>query len=1276
MGELIPQHHPHILLLGHLLPIDLPSLESPLETQADSTNPSLVPHIWWQWWDQPVEDAAMHRGKRNKPETKMAEDQTTREEEVETRVSEMAADTEGEDVREPTLTDVAGILRGFMGQQEAREVKLKHEFTRQDQRFKALQHQFQLLQMEVQARTSPFPGPIAADPDLQETSDENNHWQAEASSQPDNIRANPPSGQLPVCHEPKLQKLTSEDDIEHFLVTFERIAAACRWPQTDWVFRLIPLLTGKARGAYVNMDVDESLDYNEVKKAILGKYDFNPETYRQRFRSLYVQPGESPKELYVRLKELYGKWIQPKGKTVQEIGEMIILEQYLRLLSPELQVWIKEHNPKNAAEAASFADMFVAARRKGQSWSNTVIKDKGTHRPPPPQYHQRAASVSKSPIRDDQQEHTFAKPVRRTPVCYLCGQEGHTKPMCPRNSSKLTQMGFVPRQNYLKPGKGLSTKMTVVKINGRKVKALIDTGSTQTLVHRRHVPNVFTRETIPVCCVHGDEKHYPTADIFIEVQGQPYLLNVGVTDNLQFPVILGEDLPVLYDLLKPVQTCNVAVTRAQAKQSEHLPTLSALPFFDADLEINPGKSRKSRSQRRQEKFVQTVVKPQAEVSPEVPLGFEIPTNITEMQQNYLSLSAILLRAREEESEVEPRNDKEGYFLQNGILYHQHGQAKRLVVPQAVQDVVLTLGHSIPWAGHLGKYKTTARIRRHFHWPGLRSDVAQFCRSCPQCQKTSVQGPSRAPLQPLPVIGTPFNRLGMDIVGPVEKSKRGNRCMLVITDYATRYPEVFPLKSIKAKSVAFSLIQFFSRVGFPCEILTDQGTNFMSGLLKQVYKLLGIRRLRTTPYHPQTDGLTERFNQTLKQMLRKFVDDTGSDWDQWLPYLLFAYREVPQASTGFSPFELLYGHEVRGPLTLVKETWEGNQGQEEHVNVISYDIQMREKLQKMSELAQACLADAQESQKTWYDCTARERSFNPGQKVLVMLPTNDSKLLAKWQGPFEVQRKLGPTTYQVATPGLQRSSKVLHVNLLKEWIPRCEMGAEVLLIRGVEEEEEVDQYLPSPSDADLDLSHLTKEQQSEVKSLINSDIFQEYPGRTNLVEHDIVLKAEASVRRMSYRIPERLLGALKKEVDLMLSLGIIRPSKSEWCNPVVLVPKKDGTIRFCIDFRYLNSVSKFDSYPTPRMDELTERLGKAKYLTTIDLSTGYWQVPLSERSRELTAFRTSWGLFEFTVLPFGLHGAPATFQRLMDQVLDGLADYACAYLDDIDLMTPGRHICNI
>lgn len=130
------------------------------------------------------------------------------------------------------------------------------------------------------------------------------------------------------------------------------------------------------------------------------------------------------------------------------------------------------------------------------------------------------------------------------------------------------------------------------------------------------------------------------------------------------------------------------------------------------------------------------------------------------------------------------------------------------------------------------------------------------------------------------------------------------------------------------------------------------------------------------------------------------------------------------------------------------------------------------------------------------------------------------------------------------------------------------------------------------------------------------------------------------------------------------MNIIEPSRSDWCSPVVFVAKKDGSLRFCVDFRYLNSVSRLDSYPTPRIDELIDRLGQAKWITTIDLCKGYWQVPLTAQSKELTAFRTPWGLYHFSVMPFGLHGALATFQRLMDLVLSGLSDYAAAYLDYI------------
>ncbi len=150
------------------------------------------------------------------------------------------------------------------------------------------------------------------------------------------------------------------------------------------------------------------------------------------------------------------------------------------------------------------------------------------------------------------------------------------------------------------------------------------------------------------------------------------------------------------------------------------------------------------------------------------------------------------------------------------------------------------------------------------------------------------------------MGEPLERIALDIVGPLPKTRRGNEYVLIISDYATRYPEAIPIKHFTALSVAEELIEVFARFGIPKEILTDQGTNFTSQLLKELYHLVGIHQIRTTPYHPQTDGLVERFNRTFKDMLKRVLVESTRDWDQLVPYVLFAYREVPQASTGFSP----------------------------------------------------------------------------------------------------------------------------------------------------------------------------------------------------------------------------------------------------------------------------------------------------------------------------------------------------------------------------------------
>lgn len=199
--------------------------------------------------------------------------------------------------------------------------------------------------------------------------------------------------------------------------------------------------------------------------------------------------------------------------------------------------------------------------------------------------------------------------------------------------------------------------------------------------------------------------------------------------------------------------------------------------------------------------------------------------------------------------------------------------------------------------------------------------------------------------------------------------------------------------------------------------------------------------------------------------------------------------------------------------------------------------------------------------------------------------------------------------------------------------------------------------------------LTEEQKTQLQKLVNEyrDIFALSPndlGRTNLVEHTIHTGDSPPIRLRPYRVPEAQKHRIEKCIDEMLEQGVIRPS-SPWASPVVLVKKPDNTDRFCVDFRAVNSITKKDSYPLPRIDESLEALANSQLFSSMDLKSGYWQISMSEESREKTAFVTHAGLYEFNVMAFGLCGAPACFQRLMECVLRGLNwRIALIYLDDV------------
>lgn len=196
--------------------------------------------------------------------------------------------------------------------------------------------------------------------------------------------------------------------------------------------------------------------------------------------------------------------------------------------------------------------------------------------------------------------------------------------------------------------------------------------------------------------------------------------------------------------------------------------------------------------------------------------------------------------------------------------------------------------------------------------------------------------------------------------------------------------------------------------------------------------------------------------------------------------------------------------------------------------------------------------------------------------------------------------------------------------------------------------------------------LSSSQRETLKKLISEfpDVWRGSPGRTSWVGHKIDTGNASPIRLPPYRLPQAYRDEIYQELVEMKKGGVIEPSVSDWSAPIVPVRKKDGSLRLCIDYRRLNSISKADAYPMPRIEELIDQLGQARYISTLDLEKGYWQVPVSKADRPKTAaFSTPFGLFQFNVMPFGLRGAPATFQRLMDDVTAGL-DFAAAYLDDL------------
>ena len=246
---------------------------------------------------------------------------------------------------------------------------------------------------------------------------------------------------------------------------------------------------------------------------------------------------------------------------------------------------------------------------------------------------------------------------------------------------------------------------------------------------------------------------------------------------------------------------------------------------------------------------------------------------------------------------------------------------------------------------------------------------------------------KVPLVSMPIISEPFSRVAIDLVGPLIPSCRGHRYILTVIDCATRFPEAIPLKNIDTTTIAEALVTVFSRVGIPKEMLSDRGTQFKSDLMSEINRLLSIKAIFTSPYHACTNGTIERFHAVLKSMLKKLCMDKPKEWDRYIPSVLFAYREIPNDTLRFSPFELLYGRKARGPLSVLHDLWTNDDLDEEVKSTYQYVLDLRSKLEESAQIATTHAKVNSQLYKSYFDKRAKARTLQVGDEVLVMLPTN-------------------------------------------------------------------------------------------------------------------------------------------------------------------------------------------------------------------------------------------------------------------------------------------------
>lgn len=391
-----------------------------------------------------------------------------------------------------------------------------------------------------------------------------------------------------------------------------------------------------------------------------------------------------------------------------------------------------------------------------------------------------------------------------------------------------------------------------------------------------------------------------------------------------------------------------------------------------------------------------------------------------------------------------RKQAQNYLLREGKLYKKNRispDTPQRVISKQEMDIILYNMHTDPIAGHFGIKTTVQRILERYYWPTLGRDVRQYIQTCDACQRRGKPQLNEL-LSPIKV-GQPFSKVGIDIVGPLNETKGGNKYIVTATDYLTKWPEAKAIPTARKEEIAkFLWEDIICRHGCPKELLSDRGAVFLSGIIEKLLVIIGTKHQLTSPYHPQTNGLTERFNKTLCESLARTAMDHDKQWDLFVTSTLLAYRTLKHGTTKETPFYLTYGRQATLPVELEIETYP----EEELTDDNFLDCLKRRTgsligtLVDAKIMAKENIRHSQELMKARHDRKVKHNGFKEEDLVLEYRSQDQhlhgDKFRSQWNGPYRIGKVLGHGAYILKTmEGHLLHNRPVHGNRLKQYHAR-------------------------------------------------------------------------------------------------------------------------------------------------------------------------------------------------------------------------------------------------